>query len=85
MEHKSHAAEQRAAVADLLMELPEDAAFSSTFGQAFVTLPRTNQTFAAGDILFHDWLRNRFFRRTGHPLPSRDLSQLLATLRSQAR
>ncbi len=77
MEHKSH-------VADLLLELPEDA-FSSTFGQAFVTLPRTNQTFALGDVLFHDWLRNRFFRRTGRLLSARDLSGILATLRSAAR
>jgi hypothetical protein len=40
----SASAEHRAAVANLLMELPEDAAFSSTPGQTFVTLPRINQT-----------------------------------------
>ena len=84
MEHKSHAAEQRAAIADLLLELPDEA-FSSGFGQAFVTLPRTNQTFAVSDTLFHDWLRNRFYRRTGRPINSRDLSRILATLRSTAR
>jgi hypothetical protein len=85
MEQKSHAAEQRAAVADLLLELSANEAFSSGFGQAFVTLPCTNQTFAVSDALFHDWLRNRFYRRTGHPINSRDLGRILATLRSTAR
>ena len=80
----SPAAEHRAAVADLLMELSEDAAFSSTSGEAFVTLPRTNQTFALSDSLLHDWFRDRFFRRTGHPLTSHSLSHIIATLRARA-
>jgi hypothetical protein len=80
----SPAAEHRAAVADLLMELSDDAAFSSTSGEAFVTLPRTNQTFAVSDSLLHDWFRDRFFRRTGHPLTSHSLSHILATLRARA-
>jgi hypothetical protein len=75
---------QRAAVANLLMELPEDAAFSSTFGQAFVTLPRINQTFALADTILHDWFRDRFHRHTGQPLSSRALHEILATLRARA-
>src|SRR5258708_2901137 len=76
--------EHRAAVANLLLELPEDAAFSSTSGQPFVTLPRTNQTFALSDSLLHDWFRDRFYRLHGQPLASRDLHGILATLRARA-
>src|SRR5712692_9378086 len=79
------ASEHRAAVADLLMELSEDAAFSSSSGEAFVTLPRINQTFALSDSLLHDWFRDRFFRRTGHPLTSHALAHILATLRARAQ
>src|SRR5437016_8899563 len=78
------ASNHRAAVASLLLELPEDAAFSSTFGQAFVTLPRINQTFALADTLLHDWFRDRFHRNNGHPLTARDLHEILATLRARA-
>ena len=46
MTHSEH----RAAVANLLLELPEDAVLSSTSGQPFVTLPRTNQTFALYEL-----------------------------------
>jgi hypothetical protein len=78
------ASEHRAAIANLLLELPEDAAFSSTFGQAFVTLPHTNQTFALSDALFHDWLRDRFYRHTGQPLTSNALHHITSTLRARA-
>jgi hypothetical protein len=78
------ASEHRAATANLLLELPEDAAFSSTFGQAFVTLPHINQTFALSDALFHDWLRDRFHRRTAQPLTSNALHHITSTLRARA-
>ena len=78
------ASEHRAAIANLLLELPEDAAFSSTSGQAFVTLPHINQTFALSDALFLDWLRDRFNRRTGQPLTSSALHHITSTLRARA-
>jgi hypothetical protein len=80
----SPAAEHRAAVANLLLDLPEDAAFSSTSGQAFVSLPRINQTFALSDPLLHDWFRDRYFRNNGQPLNSHTLHHVLATLRARA-
>jgi hypothetical protein len=81
----SASAEHRAAVANLLMQLPEDAAFSSTSGQAFVTLPRINQTLALSDSLLHDWFRDRYFRNNGQPLTSHALAHILATLRARAQ
>src|ERR1039457_4909148 len=78
------ASEHRAAIANLLLELPEDAALSSTSGQAFVTLPHINQTFALSDALFLDWLRDRFNRRTGQPLTSSALHHITSTLRARA-
>jgi hypothetical protein len=80
----SASSERRAAVANLLLDLPEDAAFSSTSGEAFVTLPRINQTFALSDPLLHDWFRDRYFRNNGHPLSSHTLHHILATLRARA-
>src|SRR5258706_219857 len=68
----------------LLLDLPEDAAFSSHSGQAFVTLPRLNQTFALSDHILHDWFRDRYYRNNGQPLSGQDLHQTLATLRARA-
>lgn len=78
--------QHQAQVRDLLAELADDAVFTSSYGEAFVTLPAHafHQTLPIHAPRFRDWLAGRYLRREGVPPSEAALSQAIAALRARA-